>query len=384
MKLLFYTDESSLGGVANWNHAIITAALREGWTVHTLQPVIESPLLAELQAGGCLLHWLPYNVSENFVRSMVDSADAERVFVEVAPELIVFSDCCPVSNIAAKHCALKRGIPFVTVSHSSAPYLATQFAQCLPVVRSQLERCAQVIAVSASSLQVLCSHFGLRPGKGCVVHSGRPPRFFTDRDTERRAGERARIGVPDNAILVTTTARLDVDKGYDVLLETVRQLQENKRLGNLYFAWAGEGPARAELQRAIEVLHLEKRILMLGQHKAVELLYDASDLFVLPTRHEAFGLSIAEAMGKGLPVIASRVGGVPEVIGEAGFYLPDPRQSPAKAVSILVEMLPRLAQDPKLRAAFGNRAKERALALFTEERMQSQVLEVLAKTHKRA
>lgn len=379
MKLLFYTDESSLGGVANWNHAILAAALREGWSVHSMQPVIESPLLAELQAAGCQLHWIPYNVSENFVRAIVDASDAARVFDEIAPELIVFSDCCPISNIAAKHCAIQRNIPFVTVSHSSAPYLATQFAQCLPVVRSQLDQSREVLAVSASSLHVLHSYFGLKSGKGRVVHSGRPARFFTETAPELRAAERLRLGLAPDALLVVTTARVDIDKGCDILLAAIQQLRDTKRLGKLRFVWAGEGSARTDLLRVVKDLSLDPYLSMPGQHASVATLYDAADLFVLPTRHEAFGLSIAEAMAKGLPVIATRVGGVPEVIGDDGFYLPDPKESPGITVQTLADLLARLAQQQALRTDFGKRAKKRAQALFTEERMQSQVLQLLTR-----
>jgi glycosyltransferase involved in cell wall biosynthesis len=98
----------------------------------------------------------------------------------------------------------------------------------------------------------------------------------------------------------------------------------------------------------------------------------ASDVFVMSSLWEGFGLVFLEAMSAGVPVLATRVSGVPEVVvdGETGILVPPREERP------LAEAMLRLARDPELRAALGRAGRARVRARFGLDRMVDETLEV--------
>lgn len=383
VNLLIYCDDPEMGGVGHHCLAVIRAAQNLGWEVHYAQPRFEHALLSEAEADGARMCWVSYNTTAEFARTITDARDAERILEYSKPDMIVFADCCQVSNIAAKHAAITRGIPFVVICHSAATYLASRFASCLPVVRRQYAQAAGVIAVSQCTLDVARKHYGLAPEKGIVVHSGRPARFFEPRSQETRLQIRRALGIPADAVVSLTTARLTEDKGFTLQFMAILQLKQEGRLGNLRFIWAGNGPLLPMLRQAVAAQGLAGHIHCLGQREDVHALYDAADIFVLPTLHEAFGLSVVEAMAKGLAVAASRVEGIPEVLADAGVLLPDPNAGAEAAIAAIKRTLISLSREGSRVAELGVRGRERAARFFTETRMVADLAAALSETRER-
>ena len=383
MNILIYCDDPQMGGVGHHCIILMRAAAGEGRQVHYAQPEFSHPLLDRAVAEGVRLNWISYDTSREFVRTISDVAEAGRIFDQVQPDLVLFADCCHISNIAAKHIAISRGIPFIVICHSAASYHAQTFAPCLPVVRIQLSHASEVIAVSECTLQVTRQHYGLESRRGVVVHSGRPTQFFAPRSEANRTRIRQELGIGERAIICLTAARLCEDKGYMLQLLALAELQQEGRIGSLSFIWAGTGNLMPEIQRILKSKGLDKVVNCVGARNDIDALCDAADIFVLPTLHEAFGLSIAEAMGKRLAVIASRVGGVPEVLGDTGLYLSDPMSGPRAVVKELKEALLSLAGDRHRLAELGERAHVRSSRLFTESRMQGELSAIIATGLKR-
>jgi glycosyltransferase involved in cell wall biosynthesis len=129
---------------------------------------------------------------------------------------------------------------------------------------------------------------------------------------------------------------------------------------------------RPALERQIKDHHLEKHVLLAGFRPDVLSLHKAFDIFVMSSVTEGLGTSLLDAMAAGKPIVATRTGGIPEVVvdGETGILVP-PRDHDA-----LADAMVRLLNDADLRRGMGEAGRARARALFSTERMVQNTLNV--------
>lgn len=169
-------------------------------------------------------------------------------------------------------------------------------------------------------------------------------------DLERFDGP-ARDGGGDGGrrIVVGTVSRLSPEKGLEHLLRAVAQLCERGTETDVVLA--GDGPSRPGLERLTDELRLRDRVRFLGEvpHEEVPAVLASFDIFAMPSTWEGFGVSALEASAMRLPVVASGIHGIPDVVvrGETGLLTP-PGDAPALARSI-----ERLADDAPMRRAMG-------------------------------
>jgi glycosyltransferase involved in cell wall biosynthesis len=379
--VIVYTDDPDRGGVAQYNHSLLMALASSGYRVMCAQVRSEGPLIAIQQAAGVTHHWLPRTGTEdNFRQSLTDMATPKALFESARPALVIFSDCCPMSNLAARHTAMGLRIPFVIVIGFVAEYLAETLGRFRDIVARHFARAREVIAVSAENLQLLHSHFGLAADRGMVIHYGRPPEFFSSRDPALNLRLRAELGIPAHTVVALTAARLTPVKGYLLQLAAIEVLDRFGAAANNHFVWLGEGEERPILEREIAQRHWEKRITLLGHRWNMAEWYDVADMFVLPSGAEGMPLSIMEAMAKGLPVIASAISGIPEELGPTGKLLPNPNTQPTELVRELAQTIKLWTGNAKLRQRAGAACRERAEQLFREEIMAQKTLAVVAKS----
>lgn len=152
-----------------------------------------------------------------------------------------------------------------------------------------------------------------------VVPNGIDPNEFQPTEDRRRQA-RDRWGLDEEETMVLTVGRLAAEKGQDVLLEAMARLED--RHPELRLLVAGTGNRKGLLERSASV---PENLRFVGYVEEVASLYWAADLYVHPARYEGFGLAVLEAMAAGCPVVASRVGGIPELLGEAGVMVPPDR-----------------------------------------------------------
>jgi glycosyltransferase involved in cell wall biosynthesis len=171
------------------------------------------------------------------------------------------------------------------------------------------------------------------------------------------ARARASLGIEDTAFVVGGIGRLHPQKGWDVLCGAAAQVRA--KLPGAIFVVIGEGRERARL-RAMPSC---RNIRFVGYRSQASSLLGAFDVFVMPSRYEAFGRVAVEAMLAGVPVVASSVQALPEVLNGHAVLIP-PDDSKALAAAIVA-----LAEDPDRRAAMGQAARERTEALFDVNRM---------------
>lgn len=176
-----------------------------------------------------------------------------------------------------------------------------------------------------------------------------------------------------NPPLVALPGRLGRAKGVDVFLETCRRLRER---GTAFRAWlVGEWNSADERRAAedfVRAQRLEPVVVDRGPLADMEPFYAQLDVLLLPTRRDSFPRVVMEAMCRGIPVVASRVDGVPEMVadGETGFLV-EPEDAAGFA-----DATARLLADPDLRARMGAAGRERARRLFSREAYVAAMLEL--------
>jgi L-malate glycosyltransferase len=171
---------------------------------------------------------------------------------------------------------------------------------------------------------------------------------------EERREMRVRLGVPDGEIVVGTVANLRATKGYPDLLVAARDVV--REVDNVRFVAVGRGPLEAELRSQHAQLGLGDRFEFLGYRGDALRVMSAFDVFCLPSRHEGLPIALMEALALGLPVVATRVGGVSEVVTDGEEAVLVPSSQPAR----LAEALIALARDPGRRAAMSKAALARS------------------------
>jgi glycosyltransferase involved in cell wall biosynthesis/predicted O-methyltransferase YrrM/tetratricopeptide (TPR) repeat protein len=375
--ILLYTDDPGVGGVAQYNHSIALALKARGDRVTLVQSQTVNPLIEHQIQAGIEHEWLDFDTQKDFDLTFYQSADAQAILERTRPDLILFSDGCPTSNFAAKQVALQLGIPYIVIIGFAAPYLAERFAFCLDALAHQHHQAKAVVAVSQENLDVLRQWFQLPAHQGEVIYYGRPEVYFAPSRLDVRDRLRRELGIPEDGVLCFTAARLEGIKGYQYQLDAIVQLKQTDIWSKLYFAWAGDGAIRDQLEAAILDLDAADRITLLGHRWDVADWYDAADIFIFPSEMEGMPLAVMEAMAKGLPVIASAVSGIPEELGDTGALLPDPNTDSHSTIQELVAKISQWAGNRTLRIAIGQAERQRAQTLFTEQRMVEETIMVI-------
>jgi glycosyltransferase involved in cell wall biosynthesis len=210
-----------------------------------------------------------------------------------------------------------------------------------------------ILCNSAILKDLLVSRYGVPPARLTVAPNGVDTEFFQPRTDERSPGPPVLLCV----------ARLVPDKDHDTLLAALAQLAA--RHPGTELRLVGNGPRRPALERMVQDLGLAGQVKFLPTTNDVRQLYQKADIFVLSSVAEALPNVILEAMAAGLPVVATRVGGVPEAVAseDTGLLV-----APRDAVG-LAAALARLLDEPETRLAMGGRGRRRAVAEFSFDAM---------------
>jgi len=179
--------------------------------------------------------------------------------------------------------------------------------------------------------------------------------------SEDRRAARERLGVPEDAVLIGTVARLDVVKNLETLIRAMAALRATTPASLLI---VGDGPEREALGAAAGAAGVAAAVTFLGHRDDARRWLAACDIYANSSVSEGVSLTILEGMAAGLPVVATRVGGTPEVLDDTCGRL-----VPARNVERLAGALQELAAAPGLRRALGLAARARAEQQFTLDRM---------------
>ncbi len=210
--------------------------------------------------------------------------------------------------------------------------------------RSELDRADVVTAVSGAVADSLVRDYGVDRARVRVVPNGADA---PDEEREARAARRLReeLGAGAARPLWVCAGRLEEQKGQDVLLESLAEVRRHDR--DFVAVLAGDGSCRAALEQRAAALGLGERVRFPGQVEDLGPLLAAADAVVMPSRWEGLPLVLLEALARGRPVVASAVGGVPEVATDGEHARLVPPGDPAVLAAALEEF--HRAPEPALR-----------------------------------
>jgi len=269
------------------------------------------------------------------------------------------------SNVYTRLAARLARVPVVlsTVHNSLFDYEVSPLRRRLYVAAERWTSglADRVVAVSDAVARDLVQRYGLPPARVVTVKNGIDADAFAA--ARPPAAVRAELGLGPGARPIGVAARMTAQKGHAHLLDALPAVLA--RVPAVVCVLIGDGPLRARLEARARALGVAARCRFTGARADVADLVAALEVVVLPSRSEGLPFALLEAMALGKPVVATTVGGCPEVVedGRTGWLVP-PGDAPALAGAVL-----RLLEDAPAARAMGARGAARVRAEFSLARM---------------
>jgi glycosyltransferase involved in cell wall biosynthesis len=208
--------------------------------------------------------------------------------------------------------------------------------------RLSLPKADRVITVCEAFARELTSVAGVPRERIHVQHNSiRPEKVGTSEEAEM---VRKRLGIAKDESLVLSVGRLSREKAHIDLLSAFNRLRENNPATKSTIVIVGEGPERASLAAAAASLRLTESVIFVGEVSNVQPYYAAADVVVLPSHSEGSPYVLLEAMAAKVPIVATAVGGVPEMVEDEQSALLVPARDPRAMAAAIARVL----TDPEL------------------------------------
>lgn len=207
-----------------------------------------------------------------------------------------------------------------------------------PVEKLLSRKCDYIVTINKEDFNRAktfhCKNVRYIPSVG--VDIGRIKNLVVDKSAKKES-----IGVPADKTLILSAGELIERKNHEVIIKALAKVADS----DIYYAIAGKGPLKEQLQSLAQKLGIGDRVLFLGFRTDVFELYHAADISAFPSRIEGLGLAGVEAMAAGIPLISSNVHGILDYVidGKTGYALPP------EDVEGFAEAIKKLAHDPDLR-----------------------------------
>ncbi|MGY0634493.1 glycosyltransferase [Luteimonas sp. A478] len=341
-RLLLVVDEMEVGGSQRQIQHLLAGLDRERWAPELAYFRSDSFLLGAIQRSGVPVHYLPKRgrIDVRFLLAFT------RLLRRRNYALIhAFSQTAEIWSVLAS--GLSRRTPVLIASERS--FAPDKRARHWLLKRVVVARSAAVIANSRAGARSTARHTRMPEAKFAVIGNGvaLPPAM----SAAERAALRRTLGAPAGRAVGLFVGRLVHAKNLSCLMEAVASLPPGHRP---WIALAGEGPMRALIQAQVAAAGISDSVCLLGEVENAVQLMQAADFLVLPSHFEGQSNALLEAMAAGCPVIASRVGGTPELVedGRTGVLFP-----PGDARALAAAMAS-LASEPDLRKQLADAARE--------------------------
>jgi sugar transferase (PEP-CTERM/EpsH1 system associated) len=228
--------------------------------------------------------------------------------------------------------------------------------------RLLLGRRDRVVAVGNAVKDALIANEGIAADRIAVIYNGIDLEPYRN-GSHTRESVRQELGIGSDELILIQVARLDYLKDHATAVRTLEHVRQQRPDARLLLV--GEGPEESKIRQLTRQANLADAVQFLGLRKDVPRLLRAADFLLLTSISEGIPLTVIEGMAAGLPVVATRVGGMAEVVrdGDTGLL------APVGDGAALAKQVLRLAGDAELRRRIGQSGRARACADFAESRM---------------
>ncbi len=219
-----------------------------------------------------------------------------------------------------------------------------------------------VFAISAEVRDFYSGQTGFPAKRMKVIPNGIDVRRI---DRANATGIREELGIAPNDFIFGTVARLDLTKDTITLVRAFAAVALPRKDPNIKLLIVGDGEERARLEEFVSMLNLNRAVIFTGMRRDVPQLLKAMDVFALSSVSEGMPLTVLEAMAAGLPVVATEVGALPELVeeGKTGFLVP------MRHAVAMADRLEEFLANRQFAKSFGEAARHKVEREFTLERM---------------
>ncbi len=223
------------------------------------------------------------------------------------------------------------------------------------------------IAVSEDVRQIRINREHTHPEKVMTIRNAINPDDFMVSDSVRQ-GKRKELGIKDDELIVGTVARLDPDKGLHYLLEAAAHVAE--AINDARFILVGDGELKQYLENYALKLGIADKVIFTGSRTDIAEFLSIMDVFVNSSIREGIPVSLLEAMAAEKPVVATKVGGIPEVINDESVGILVPSENVMELTGAIIALL----NNKALRVRMGLKARERIQSHFSANMQARQIM----------
>lgn len=364
MNVLFLTTHLNAGGITSYLLTLTKGFIARGHKVHIASS--GGNMENEFVLLGARIVTLNMKAKSELAPKIYFSLLPLKKYIQENRIDVVHAHT-RITQVMAKFLKSLTGVPFVTTCHGFfKPRFFRRIFPCWGDV---------AIAISSAVQVHLEKDFHVKSSQIALVESGIDLNKFAIMDEKKRAQKCQGLGIHDEPV-IGIIARLSDVKGQDILVKAfgivIKQFPQAKLL------LVGEGKLELLLKTLVQQLDLKDSVIFRPVINETKEYLDCLDIFVMPSRNEGLGISIMEAQACGLPVVASRVGGIPSLIedGKTGLLV-EPENVEDLALK-LIELL----KNPQQSKEMGLRAKKFAQNNYSSEKMVDKTLDAYQKVLK--
>lgn len=305
----------------------------------------------------------------NIIKDLKTFLDIGRIIKKISPEIVHThsSKAGLLGRLAAK---LAR-VPIVVHTphgHVFFGYFGPFKTKIFIILERLVSRITdRIIALTNKEKEDYIKFKIANEDKFDVIYSGIELDKFKELSEDKKQNLIKELGIPEKSLIIGTVGRLVPVKGHEFLIKAAKYIIS--KYPEAFFVFTGDGPLEQNLKKQALELGINNNIIFLGWRSDVSKIISVYDIFVLPSLNEGMGRVLAEAMALGKPIVASNVGGIPDLVthGKNGFLVPARNSEKlAKYIQILIE-------DKEKKEKMGQTGKE-MVKNFSKEKMVEKIV----------